>query len=146
LSDLVEKQRTALGRLDQSRLGLVRASECAAFMPEELALEERLGYRGAIDYDKWTLCPARAPMDLLGQHPLSHARLAQDQHADVARRDATYELPQTFHGFRPGRHGHRLRGGTSHRPIRVLQKRRRRAAVTREAGETDYALVSDRGA
>ena len=43
LADLVEEHRAAVGRLEQARLGLHGAGEGALLVPEQLALEQRLG-------------------------------------------------------------------------------------------------------
>ena len=47
LADLVEEERPAVGELEPAQLALVRAGERALLVAEELALEQRLGERGA---------------------------------------------------------------------------------------------------
>ena len=48
LPDLVEEQRAAVGQLDQPGLG-ARAGERAPLVAEQLALEQPLGQRAAVD-------------------------------------------------------------------------------------------------
>src|SRR5262249_58658099 len=57
LADLVEEEGPALGDLDVSGLALAGAGEGALLAAEELALEEGLGQRGAVNLDEG---PARA--------------------------------------------------------------------------------------
>src|SRR4029434_4268218 len=47
--DLVEKERPSARLLEQAALGGVRARERAAHVAEQLALEQTLGQRGAVD-------------------------------------------------------------------------------------------------
>ena len=52
VADLVEQQRAAVRRLEQSRCGAVRAGERALLVSEQLGFEQVLGHRGAIDRDE----------------------------------------------------------------------------------------------
>ena len=49
LADLVEEQRAAVGQLEQARLVVGGAGERAAHVAEQLALEQRLDDRRAVD-------------------------------------------------------------------------------------------------
>ena len=66
LADLVKEERSAVRDFEQSRLVVGRSGECAARVPEQLALEERLDHRRAVDRDEplaapWArTCAARA--------------------------------------------------------------------------------------
>ncbi len=53
LTDLVEKERAAVGGLDASHPALHRAGKGAAGVSEELRFEQRLGNGRAINGDKW---------------------------------------------------------------------------------------------
>ena len=86
LADLVEKHGAAVGCLEQTGLGPDRAGERALLVAEQLALEERLGERGAVDPQKRT-APARQLVHRLRQHLLADAGLAEDQHAGTALGD-----------------------------------------------------------
>src|SRR5262249_61392787 len=57
LADLVEEDRAAVGRLEASRLALVRAGEGAPLVTEELALEQLARHRGAVDLDERGAAP-----------------------------------------------------------------------------------------
>ena len=52
IADLVEEQRAAMGQLESSWLALRGARERALFVAEQLAFEQRLGDRRAIDRDE----------------------------------------------------------------------------------------------
>src|SRR5579863_6935944 len=59
VGDLVEEYRAAVRRFEPARLVLDRAGERAAHVPEQLALEQFFGQRGAIDDDeRLALAPA----------------------------------------------------------------------------------------
>jgi hypothetical protein len=64
---------------------------------EQLALEQRLGQRGAVERHE-APATARAAVDLLGQHFLADAGLAQDQDRDRVGRDARHLIEQREHG------------------------------------------------
>ena len=52
LADLVEEQRAAVGELEDAACGVVGAGERALLVAEQLALEQRLGDRRAVDRDE----------------------------------------------------------------------------------------------
>ena len=60
LRHLVEEERPAVGDLEEPLLLLVRAGEAALLVPEELALEQVLGHRGAVLADEELVAAARA--------------------------------------------------------------------------------------
>src|SRR5439155_1256823 len=81
-----EKDRAVIGELELSGLLLMRAGEGALLVAEELALEELLGKRYAIDGDERP-CGPRAPrMNRARQHFLAGAALAEQQHRTLALR------------------------------------------------------------
>src|SRR5262245_10211361 len=55
LTDLVEKKGAAVGLLEAALVSGHGAREGPAFVAEELALEQRLGQRGAVELDEWAL-------------------------------------------------------------------------------------------
>ena len=75
LADLVEQQRAAGGRRDHARAILRRAREGAAPIAEELALDQVLGQRAAVDRDERARAPRqrvqRARRDLLADAGLA---------------------------------------------------------------------------
>ena len=58
LADLVEEERAAVRLHEEARARAARVGEGAARVAEQLALEQRLGHRGAVDGDER---PVRAP-------------------------------------------------------------------------------------
>ena len=86
VADLVEEQRALLGLLDLADAARDRAGEGAPLMPEQLALQQVLRDRAAVDRDER---PSRARPQLvqrLRQHLLAGAALADQQHRDIGRR------------------------------------------------------------
>ena len=61
LADLVEEQRAAVGLLEQAALLRLGVGEGAALVTEELALEQALGHRGAVDLDERAVLAADGP-------------------------------------------------------------------------------------
>ena len=92
LADLVEEQRAAVGHLEAAGLLFGRAGERALLVAEQLALDQRLGERGAVDGDARTLRAARRAVDRARDHLLAGAGLAAEQDRRVARADALDEL------------------------------------------------------
>ena len=86
-ANLVEKDRAAVRHLEQTRFCAVSARERAAFVPEELALKERLLQGGAFDHDERLSPPCAPRVYEFGDHLLAGAGLARDQHVRVGRRD-----------------------------------------------------------
>ncbi len=66
-------------------------------MPEQLALDQRLGDRAAVERDEGALGAARAAVDLAGEHLLARAGLAQQQHVDVAGGDLVHHPVESGH-------------------------------------------------
>src|SRR5438552_889945 len=86
VADFVEEDAAAVGALEQAGLGRRRAGESALLVSDELALEQRLGQRGAIEAQKRQRGAARILVHRLRQPLFADAGLAEDDHADVARR------------------------------------------------------------
>src|SRR6056297_2249082 len=81
LADLVQEQRAAVGELHAPDPVAMGAGERALDVTEELAFEQVLGHRSAIDPDKRAIAAIAGGMDGPGDHFLAHAGLAQYQHA-----------------------------------------------------------------
>jgi hypothetical protein len=73
--DLVEEQRAAIGQLEASLPAIGGAREGALFVAEDLALEQRLGNRGAVDGDKREPCARTELMNRLRDELLAGARI-----------------------------------------------------------------------
>ncbi len=92
VADLVEEQRPAVGELEPPELLLDRTGERALLVAEQLALEQRLGQRGAVDLDERAVrAPAQA-VDRARDQLLARAGLARDEHGRVGRRNALDQL------------------------------------------------------
>ena len=79
LADLVEEHGPPGGRLEQAGLGLVGAGERALLVAEQLALEQALGERRAVDGDEAARSRAATGGGCSSRHHLlADAGLAQD--------------------------------------------------------------------
>src|SRR5690606_35136269 len=83
LADLVQEQRAAVGLLEESPVGLLRAGERAARMAEELALEEGLGDPGTVDRDERPAPARRGDVDRAREDSFSRAAFPGQQHRRV---------------------------------------------------------------
>src|SRR5690606_33905554 len=111
LADLVEEDRPAFGALEEAHLALQGSRECASLVAEELALEELLGERRAVDTEEGLVRPRRELVDALGEDLLARARLAEHEDAEGALRDAGDERLERGHrgsGALFGARGRRL--------------------------------------
>ncbi len=97
LGDLVEEQRAAAGRLEAAGAGGDRAGVGALLDPEQLRFEQRLGHRRAVDRDERPARPRAVVVDRPRDQLLAGARLAQQQHGHVARRDPPDQLEHALH-------------------------------------------------
>ena len=87
LADLVEEERAAVGLLEAPLAPRDRAGERAALVAEELALEQPLGERRAVQADERLVRARRRGVDRLGDELLAGAALAGDEHARAAGAD-----------------------------------------------------------
>ena len=87
LADLVEEEGAAVGELDAAAPARGGAGEGALLVAEQLALEQRLAERRAVDRDERAR-RARAPVvDGARRDLLAGAALAEQQHGRVGARD-----------------------------------------------------------
>ena len=98
--DLVEEQAAAVGVLDAPDALALRAGEGTALVAEQLALEDALRNRRAVEGDE--LAPgARAEVVQAARHQfLAAAGLAADQHVDRRAGQLQHLLTQLHHGRR----------------------------------------------
>src|SRR5689334_22802443 len=68
LTDLIQEDSAAFRCLEEAGLRLRRAGEGTCLMAKELALEERLGERSAVEADEGALGARRVPVDGFGHH------------------------------------------------------------------------------
>ncbi len=96
LRDLVEEERPAIRELEAALAAVGRAGERALLVAEDLALEQRLGNRGAVDRHERHLRARAQLVDGLRDQLLAGARLAPDEHRCLRRRgllDRLVDLP-----------------------------------------------------
>ncbi len=86
--DLIEKQRPAARRLERSLAGGRGARKRAAFVAEQLTLDELLGKGRAVHGDEWSLGRRPEAVQLARDELLAGAALAEDEHGTRDRRDA----------------------------------------------------------
>src|SRR5687768_1283207 len=98
VADLVEQQCAPVGCLEQTGAIGRRAGEGAADVSEELALEQLLRNRGAVDRGEGLFPPRAHPMDGPGDDLLAGAALAGQQYGRRVCGDAARELDQVPHG------------------------------------------------
>ena len=86
LSDFIQKDGPAVGRLEPTEASLERSGERALFMPEQFRRNQRLRNRGAIDANERTTRPPGAIMDRTGDELFTRSGLTLDQNRRVGRR------------------------------------------------------------
>src|SRR5262249_21365727 len=87
VADLVEEDSAVGGPLELCDLQLVSGGECAALVPEKLALQKVARQGRAIDLDERSGAPGRQVMDGSRHHILAGAGFPADEHGDVGPRD-----------------------------------------------------------
>ncbi len=103
LADLVEEERAAVGLLEAADPALVGAGERALLVTEELALEERLGERGAVERDERLLRARPELVDRARELALARAALARDEHGRARRGDLPSDAINLLHRGRSRR-------------------------------------------
>ena len=97
LADLVEEDRAAARGLERALAQGDRAREGAAFVTEELTLDEGVRDRSAVDDDEG-LRTAAAPHDRARQHLLARSGLALQEHRRVRPGHAVEDPEDPAHG------------------------------------------------
>ena len=88
LADLVEKKRAFLGRGHPAAARSPGASEGAAHVTEQLALDERLGDGAAVDRDEGAVGAGTVRVNQAREDLLARPGLAGEQHGSIAGGDA----------------------------------------------------------
>ncbi len=88
VADLVEQQGAAARLLDAADLALLGSREGAALVAEQLGLQQVAGDRRTVHRHEGPAGPRGVMMDRVGDEFLARPALAQDQHGQVAVRDA----------------------------------------------------------
>jgi hypothetical protein len=109
-ADLVEHERAALGLREAPGARGRGARNGALAVPEELALEQRLGHGRAVHAHEVAARARPGAVDLVGHELLARAALAGDEHRGVAARDLADRLAQPSHR---GAVAHQALGGVA---------------------------------
>ena len=100
-ADLVEEQRAAVRRLEAAFPAVGGAGEGAAFVPEQLRLDQACrGTRAQLTATNGSVAPAAAFVQRARHQLLAGAALARDDHRRVAVRDRLHALDQREHAGR----------------------------------------------
>ena len=127
-----------------------RAGERALLVAEQLALEQRLGERSAVDAQQRLTGALRRGVDHLGEHFLAGSGLAEQQDRQIACRDARCELMHVAHTLVGNEWcGVSLAARSAGRRTRRRRQRLRIAAIARISDNTaahPRAICSKSGA
>ena len=93
VADLIQEQRAAVGLLELSPFHGRRAAEGAAFVSEQLALDQGLRNRGTVHRHKGPIHPGAMLMDGPGHQFLARSIFSTDQYATVGRTRGLDQLP-----------------------------------------------------
>jgi hypothetical protein len=85
-SSISVHQRAAVGGLEQAAVLADRAGECALGMTEQLALEQVLGHRAAVDRDERPVAARAGAMNRARQQLFAGAAFARDHDARIGAR------------------------------------------------------------
>jgi hypothetical protein len=99
VAHLVEKQRSALRRLDAPDLALHGAGEGTPLVAEQLGLDERLGNRAAVDGHERTVGARRSLVDGARAELLAGAAFAADEHRRARCGDLADGAKELAHHF-----------------------------------------------
>ncbi len=104
VADFIEKERAALGLLEAAApLGLC-AREGAALVAEQLGLQQVLGDGGGVDGHEGAARHGRVLVQRARHQFLARARLARDQHRDLALAEPADGAKDVLHGRRLAQH------------------------------------------
>ena len=97
LTDFIEKHGPALGNFELALLLDNGSGEGALLVAEELAFEQRLGQRGAIDRHARLVGACAVAMNGARHQLFARSALAEDQDGNLPRRHARDELVYVAH-------------------------------------------------
>src|SRR4029450_2340134 len=98
LADLIEKQSSPIRELKASLTPIGGTGKRPFLVPENLALEQRLRNRRAVDRHEWKGCPRAELVDGLSNELLARSGVAGDEHRGAGRRrllDVLVNLPHS---------------------------------------------------
>src|SRR5262245_15556713 len=88
-ADFVEKQRAAVGLLEETEMIAVSASKCSSLVTEQLTFHQLVRNRGAVDAQHWPIGPETGLMNGAGDELLARSTFATQQHAAASPRHAS---------------------------------------------------------
>ena len=97
LTDLVEEERSALVGADDSGKVVDGAGECAAAVPEEVALEHVAGNGGTDEHGEWLLRARRRFVHFACDDLFAGASLTSDQNGEKRGSNPSGEFRQLAH-------------------------------------------------
>ena len=104
-ADFIEKQRAAVGRLEQALLHLLGVGERAFFVAEEFGFHQRLGNGGTVDGDERLLLARTFVVDGFGDEVLAGSAFALNQNrGGLAGRNLADEVHELGHLGRDAHH------------------------------------------
>src|SRR5690606_10722984 len=86
--------------LEEAGLVAIRAGESALHVPEQLGLEQVLGYRAAVERYECGIAAVALAVDQAGDQLLAGAALARDEHGRRVAGDLGGDLEGAGHGGR----------------------------------------------
>ena len=98
VADLVQKQRAAIGLLKAAPAGGLRARERTALVAKQFALEQILRDGGGVDGHKGLVGAGRVFVQRVRHQLFARARLARDEHRDMALRQTADAAEHVLHG------------------------------------------------
>ena len=145
LADLVEEERALRRRAEQADLVANRAGERAFHVAEQLALEQALRKRAAVDREKRPLGARRQLVDVAGDDSPCPFPIRPDEHRGIGRRDGLDEPenvePRLARADRP------RDAAALVAPDRLLQRlcsRREASVLGGAAQDRDQLVVAER--
>ena len=100
VADLVEQNRAAVGELELPYLALVRASERAPLVAEQLTFQQRLRDRHTVELHGGPIGPLALGVNGFGHELLAGAAFTQHQHGGIRPHDFVEGLEDLSHGRR----------------------------------------------
>ena len=97
VADLVQEQRPTVRQLEPSLAPGARTRERALLVTEQLALDQALGHRPAIELDERASGSIRRHVDRVGDQLLARPVLTEDQHPAFGRSQLADQLSEMLH-------------------------------------------------
>src|ERR1700689_1637750 len=96
-ADFIEEERALVGEFEQAGLGCIGTSKGSLFVTEQLAFDQVLGKRGAVDIDPGPAAPVRRLMNRMSHEFLAGSGFTGDQHALGVTGNTVHHAHETMH-------------------------------------------------